>query len=99
MIFTLRTLKVKLYSSFCLTKHHAMKTYWGSRRTASCLLNLGTRLGSVGSYTLRPLYSREKRPLYPLDKRLGGPLNQSRSGEEKNSLSALPGIEPSHWTD
>jgi hypothetical protein len=33
--------KVKL--SLCLTKHHAMKTYWGSGGIASCILDLGTR--------------------------------------------------------
>jgi hypothetical protein len=31
--------------SLCLTKHHAMKTYWGSGGTAPCILDLGTRWG------------------------------------------------------
>jgi hypothetical protein len=33
--------KVKL--SLCLTKHHAMKTYWGSGGIAPRILDLGTR--------------------------------------------------------
>jgi hypothetical protein len=37
-------LHVKLKLSLCLTKHHAMKTYWGSGCVASRTLNLGTGL-------------------------------------------------------
>jgi hypothetical protein len=37
----LKSLKVKL--SLCLIKHHAMKTYWGSRGIAPRILDLGTR--------------------------------------------------------
>jgi hypothetical protein len=33
--------KVKL--SLCLTKHYAMKTYWGSGGIAPLILDLGTR--------------------------------------------------------
>jgi hypothetical protein len=33
--------KVKL--SLCLTKYHAMKTYWGSGGIAPLILDLGTR--------------------------------------------------------
>jgi hypothetical protein len=35
--------KVKLKFSLCLTKHHAMKTYWGSGDTAPRILDFGTR--------------------------------------------------------
>jgi hypothetical protein len=35
--------KVKVKLSLCLTKHHAMKTYWGSGGIVPCILNLGTR--------------------------------------------------------
>jgi hypothetical protein len=36
-----------------------------------------------------------KNPWYPLDRRLSGPQSRSgRGGEEKNSLSPLPGLEP-----
>jgi hypothetical protein len=83
-------LKVKL--SLCLTKYHAMKTYWGSGSRAQRSLDLGTRWRWVVSFTPRPLYSQGKRPQCPLDRRLGGP--QSRSGhsvEEKNS-QPLAGI-------
>jgi hypothetical protein len=38
---TLRWYKVKLY--LCLTKHHAMKTYWGSGDIAPHILDLGIR--------------------------------------------------------
>jgi uncharacterized protein YceK len=34
--------KVKVKLSLCLTKHHAMKTYWGSVGIAPCILDLGT---------------------------------------------------------
>jgi hypothetical protein len=35
--------KVKVKLSLCLTKHHAMKTYWGSGGIAPRILDLGTR--------------------------------------------------------
>jgi hypothetical protein len=35
--------KVKVKLSPCLTKHHAMKTYWGSGDIAPRILDLGTR--------------------------------------------------------
>jgi hypothetical protein len=34
--------KVKVKLSLCLTKHHAMKTYWGSGGIAPRILDLGT---------------------------------------------------------
>jgi hypothetical protein len=34
---------VKVKLSLCLTKHHAMKTYWGSGGIAPRILDLGTR--------------------------------------------------------
>jgi len=39
----------KVQLPLCLTKHHAMKTYWGSRGTALFILNLGTRWNWVVS--------------------------------------------------
>jgi hypothetical protein len=63
-----------------------MKAYWGSGGIAPRILDLGTRLRWVVSFTPQPLYSQGKIPCYPLDRRLGGP--QSRcgcGGEEKNS--------------
>jgi len=35
--------KVKVKLSLCLTKHHAMKTYWVSGGIAPGILRLGTR--------------------------------------------------------
>jgi hypothetical protein len=37
--------KVKVKLPLCLTKHHAMKTYWGSGGIAPHILDLGIRLG------------------------------------------------------
>jgi hypothetical protein len=59
--------------SLCLTKHHPMKTYWGSGGIAPRILDLGTRWRWVVSFTPRPLYSQWKSPRYPLGRRLGGP--------------------------
>jgi hypothetical protein len=36
-------IKVKVKLSLCLTKHHAMKTYWRSGGIAPRILDLGTR--------------------------------------------------------
>jgi hypothetical protein len=80
--------------SLYLTKHHAMKAYWGSGDVAPLNLWLGTRWRRVVSFTPRPLYSQGKSPWYPLDRRLGGPQSRSgRGGEEKNSHPP-PEIEP-----
>jgi hypothetical protein len=90
--FRARGTKVKL--SLCLTKHHAMKTYWGSGGIAPHILDLGTRWRWMVSFTSRQLYLQGKNPLYPLDRRLGGPQSRSgRGGEEKNS-QPLPGLNP-----
>jgi hypothetical protein len=37
-------IKVKVKLSLCLTKHHAMKTHWGSGGIAQRIFDLGTRL-------------------------------------------------------
>jgi hypothetical protein len=63
--------KCLLKLSLCLPKHHAMKTYWGWRGIAPHILDLGTILRWVLSFTTRPLYPRGKRPRYPLDGRGG----------------------------
>jgi hypothetical protein len=77
-----------------LTKHHAMKMYWGSGGIAPHILDLDTRWRQVVSFTLRPLYLQGKSPWYPLDRRLGVPQSHSgHGGEEKNSQPLL-GIEP-----
>jgi len=63
------------------------------------ILNLGTRLRWVVSFTPRPLYRR-----YPLYRRLGEPQSLSgRGGEEKKFLPILKCIlkkyEDVKWTD
>jgi hypothetical protein len=52
--------------SLCLTKHHAMKAYWGSGGIDARVLDLGTRWRWVVSFTTRPLYPQVKSPWYPL---------------------------------
>jgi hypothetical protein len=86
--------KVKVKLSLCLTKHHAMKTHWGSGGVAPRILDLGTRWRWVVSFTPRPLYPQGNSPSYPLERKLDGSQSRSgRGGEEKNS-QPLPGIEP-----
>jgi len=86
--------KVKVKLSLCLTKHHAMKTYWGSWGIVPRILNLCTILRWVVSFMHRLLYPRGKSPRYPLDRRLDGPqIRFGRGGEEKNSQPP-PKIEP-----
>jgi hypothetical protein len=86
--------KVRVNLSLCLTKCHAMRTYWGSGGIAPCILDLGTRWRWEVSFTPWPLYPHGKNPQYPFDRRLGGPQSKSgQSGEEKN-YQPLPGIEP-----
>jgi hypothetical protein len=53
---------VKVKLPLCLTKHHAMKTYWRSGGIAPRILDLGTRWRWVVSFTPRPLYPRERAP-------------------------------------
>jgi hypothetical protein len=65
--------KVKVKLSLCLTKHHAMKTYWESGGIAPRVLDFGTRWRRVVNFTPRPLYPHGKSPRYPLDRRMGGP--------------------------
>jgi hypothetical protein len=72
--------------SLCSTKHHAMKTYWGSGGIALRLLDLGTRWRWVVRFTPRPLYPQGKSPWYPLDRGLGGP--QSRFGQVSIRVSS-----------
>jgi len=40
-----------LRSAVCLTKHHLMKTYWGSGGIAPRILDLGIRRTRVVSFT------------------------------------------------
>jgi len=68
-----------------LTKHHAIKTYWGSGGLAPHI-NIGTRWRWVVSFMPQLLYPWGKSPQYSLDRRLIGPQIQSwHSGKEKES--------------
>jgi hypothetical protein len=80
--------------SLCLTKHHAMKTYWGSSGIAPRILDLGVRWGWVVSFTPRQIYPQEKKLRYPLDRRLCGSQSRSGRGGEEKISHPLPGIEP-----
>jgi hypothetical protein len=51
----------------------------------------------VVSFTLRPLYLREKDSRYPLDRRLGEPQNRSERHEEEKNLD-LRSIEKNPMT-
>jgi hypothetical protein len=58
--------EVKVKLSLCLTKHHAMKTDWGSGGIAPRILDLGARRRWVVSFTPRSLYSQGEKHRYPL---------------------------------
>jgi hypothetical protein len=78
--------KGKVVPALFLTEHHTMKTYWVSGGIAPPILDLGTRLRYVVTFTSPSLYPQGKNSWYPLDRRLGGLHSRSgRGGEEKNS--------------
>jgi hypothetical protein len=87
-------IKVKVKFSLCLTKHHAMKTYRGSRGIAALILDIGTRWRWVGSFTPWPLYPQRKSSRYSLDRRLGGFQSRFGRGGEKKNSQPPPGV----WT-
>jgi hypothetical protein len=95
MIATVSTqfISVKVKLSLCLTKHHAMNTYWGNGDTAPRILRPGTRGRWVISFTTRPLYTQWKNPWYPLDRRLGGLQSRSGNGVKEKNSQPPPGIE------
>jgi hypothetical protein len=55
--------KIKVKLSLCLSKYHAMKTYWESGSIVPCVLNLGTKWRRVVSLTLRQLSPGEEAPI------------------------------------
>jgi hypothetical protein len=57
--------KIKVKLSLCLTKHHAMKTYWRNGGISPRILDLGTRGRLVVTFTPRSLYPQGKIPWYP----------------------------------
>jgi hypothetical protein len=72
--------------SLCLTRHHAMKAYWGVEVYLHSFFDPGTRWRWVVSFTPRPLYPQGKTSWYPLDRRLGGPQSRSGRGGEESLL-------------
>jgi hypothetical protein len=70
-----------------------MKTYWGSEGIAPRILDLGSRLSWVASFTHQPLYPQGKSSRYPSDRRLGGHQSRSEHGGEENNSQPLSGIE------
>jgi len=89
-----KLVKVNVKLPLCLTKHHAMKAYWGSRGTAPRIRDLGIRWMWVVSFKYWPLYRQRRSPCYPLERRLGGPQSQSVGGGEEKTLQPLLGLEP-----
>jgi hypothetical protein len=68
-----------------------MKAHWWS--TGIRIIDIGTRLSWVVSFTPWPLYPHGRSPWYPLVRRPCGPQCRSgRGGEEKNP-QPLPGLE------
>jgi hypothetical protein len=90
------TLLVKLNFSLHITKYYAMKMYWGSRSTAPCILNVGTKWRWAVSFMPQLLHCWGKSLWYPFDRRLGGPLSWSGCGCEEEEIPSLylPGNEP-----
>jgi len=69
----------------CLTKYHAMKTYYRNKSTV-LRINLDTRWRWVITFMPRPPYSRSKDPQYHMDRRMGEPDSRSgRSGKGRRS--------------
>jgi hypothetical protein len=67
-------IKVEVKLSLCLTKYHAMKTYWKREGIAPRILDLGIHGGEWSASRSGRFISRKKSPRYPLDRRLGGPI-------------------------
>jgi hypothetical protein len=72
--------------SLRLTKHHAMKAYWGSGGIAPLILWPRHQVGVSGQLHTPAALLPGKEPRYPLDRRQGGSQNRSGcGGEEKYS--------------
>jgi hypothetical protein len=85
---SVRKLEVKFYLCFFLTKHHAMKAYWGSRGIAPRFLISALDGGQWSASCHSRFTPQGKNPWYPLDTKVGGPQSRSgHGGEEKNSVS------------
>jgi len=60
-----KLLQKKIRLSLCLTKHHALKTYWGSGGTAPRILELGIRW-RCGQLHVPAALPQRKEPLVPI---------------------------------
>jgi hypothetical protein len=60
--------EVKVKLSLWLTKHHAIRAYWGVEVQLHTFFDLGTRWRCVVSFMPRPLYPQGKSPRYQLDR-------------------------------
>jgi hypothetical protein len=77
--FYLNPRKVKVKLSLCLTKYHAMKTYWRSRSITPHILDLDTRWKWLVSFTPQSLYPQVKSRWYTSDRKLCGPQILARN--------------------
>jgi len=76
-----------VYFLFFLTKHHDMKTSWGSGGKNLHILNLDTIWRWMVSFSPSHFISRERALRYPLDRRLSRAESRSwRGGGGKNSF-------------
>jgi hypothetical protein len=71
-----------------------MKVYWANGGIATRILDLGTRLKWVVSFTPRSLYPQGKSTWYPLDRGLGVLQSRSGNGGEKKNSQPLSGFNP-----
>jgi hypothetical protein len=58
--------KVKVKLFLCLTKHHAMKTYWGSGDVTPRILDFGTRWRMCGQFHALAALPPGKEPSVPV---------------------------------
>jgi hypothetical protein len=78
--------KINVKLSLCLTKYHAMNTYWGSGGISPPILNLNTRWKLVIKFTFQLSYHRWQSPEYTFVRRLGGLQILSGCGGEKKDF-------------
>jgi hypothetical protein len=70
-----------------------MKMYWESGDTAPHILNLGATWRWVVSFTIRPLYSRERAADTRWIRGWVDPRAESGRGDEEKNFQPLLGIE------
>jgi hypothetical protein len=83
--------------TYCVLKHHAMKTYGGHEVQHHEFLT-SVPDGGVFSFTPQLLYPQGKSLWYPFDRRLGGPQSQSGCSRKEEKSLPLSGIKPQSST-